>query len=375
MSEFTDAMGAKKGGTKPTGVRTEPIWQGPEVDGVTFSLLSRFLACRERFRLRVVEGLVPRDRFNHRLEFGNLWHVCEESLAAGGTLEPEDREPYVMDDLHLAVEDLSKRYPAEREEIANWAGIVRVMFPLHVEHWVRHPDVAARRPLLSEAVFSVPYRLPSGRTVRLRGKWDSVDLVGGGKRAAVWLQENKTKGRVDERLIARQLTFDLQTMLYVVALDDAKTVMDFEKGERVQAAMETVPFAGVRYNVVKRPGQHRGKRETQADFLRRLEGIVRESPGDFFKRWNVALTADDVARFRRECLDPILEQMCSWWEVVSTGKDPYDHAWRSAAVHWRHPFGVYSPMDEGAESDLDGYLADGSEVGLTRTDDLFPELK
>ncbi len=34
----------------------EPVWKGPEVDGVTQSLLSRYLTCKERFRLLVIEG-------------------------------------------------------------------------------------------------------------------------------------------------------------------------------------------------------------------------------------------------------------------------------------------------------------------------------
>jgi hypothetical protein len=58
-----------------------PLWKGPTEDGVTFSLLSRFLVCRERFRITVIEGLKPAKTFNHRVEYGNLWHVMEEALA------------------------------------------------------------------------------------------------------------------------------------------------------------------------------------------------------------------------------------------------------------------------------------------------------
>ncbi len=58
---------------------TGPLWKGPEVDGITFSLLSRFIACPERFRILVTEGLQPHDEFNHRIEYGNMWHTCEEA--------------------------------------------------------------------------------------------------------------------------------------------------------------------------------------------------------------------------------------------------------------------------------------------------------
>ena len=68
----------------------------------------------------------------------------------------------------------------------------------------------------------------------MRGKWDSVDYIG--KR--VYLQENKTKGDIDEQAIRHNLHFDLQTMLYMTALTEE---------------LEPQKIAGVRYNVIRRP--------------------------------------------------------------------------------------------------------------------------
>ena len=57
-------------------VNADPLWEGPAGTGpnggITFSLLSRFLVCRERFRVHAVLGLRPADDFNHRLEFGSM---------------------------------------------------------------------------------------------------------------------------------------------------------------------------------------------------------------------------------------------------------------------------------------------------------------
>lgn len=145
------------------------VWRGPSEDGITFSLLSRFLVCRERFRYLVVEGLKPADRFNHRLEFGQLWHTCEEALAAGVDWK-----------YHLQVYafNLARRYPMDQGEVHKWYEVCKLQFPIYLDYWRKHPDVTSRQNLLKEQVFDVPYKLPSGRTVRLRGKWDSVDLVG-----------------------------------------------------------------------------------------------------------------------------------------------------------------------------------------------------
>lgn len=365
MSEFSKKM-ESKGAKAPKQVkRTDPVWAGPESDtdngGITFSLLSRFLVCRERFRLCVVEGLKTADTFNHRLEFGNLWHLMEESHATVTALQADNVSAYAK--------QLCRRYPTQQDEISKWYNFCKLMFPIYVEYWSKHPDMTVRKPLLSEQVFKVPYQLPSGRTVYLRGKWDSVDLVGN----AIWLQENKTKSDVNQQKITRQLTFDLQTQIYLVALDESQRIDQFTLSPNSR-------IKGVRYNVIRRPRQYQGKKESQQDFYDRLRCIVEESPDEFFMRWNVEILPADITKFRQQCLDPILEQLCDWWEYVNSLQFLADSLWTGKTksetnrTHWRHPFGVWNILDEGGSSEVDEYLATGSEVGLQRTENLFPEL-
>jgi hypothetical protein len=342
-----------------------PLWSGPggrgSNGGVTFSLLSRFLTCRERFRLYAIEGLRPADVWNHRLGYGELWHTAEQSLAA--------RQPWEKP-LTAFAKELCRRYPTQQEQIDHWHCVCRAQFPIYVRHWQEHPDLREQQPLLQEHVFDISYRLPSDRVIRLRGKWDSVDLVGN----KVWLQENKTKADIRPLELQRQLSFDLQTMLYMVAL------------ERHQDA----PLAGVRYNVVRRPlsggkgtiTRHKGTKnkpeESRAEFYARLAGIIENAPDDFFMRWAVTVTAGDIKRFRDECLDPILEELCRWYDAQRSLRDrghkPFD-SYRVECRHWRHPFGCVNTLDEYGSSDLDSYLESGSMVGLSRTDTLFSELQ
>ena len=56
-----------------------PAWKGPVEDGITFSLLSRWVVCRERFRLQAIEGLKEDEGFVAPIEFGSLWHEAEEA--------------------------------------------------------------------------------------------------------------------------------------------------------------------------------------------------------------------------------------------------------------------------------------------------------
>jgi hypothetical protein len=368
-----------------------PLWAGPcdsgPQGGITFSLLSRFISCRERFRIAVIEGLQPVDAFNHRLAFGSMWHVCEEALAK--EVRVGDRRcdnDGITAALTSFASDLCRLYPMSQEQVDHWYNVVKVTFPLYVEYWAKHPDMIARRPLLSEQSFSVPYRLPSNRIVRLRGKWDSVGLVGEGKGARVILQENKTKGDVREAQLRRQLRFDLQTLLYAVALHQYQSDSFWQRSNK---SWRKIPIGGVRYNVVRRPlsggkgsiVRHKPTKsnpegESKEAFFLRLRDIIAESPQDYFMRWDVGITPSDILRFRRECLDPILEQLCDWWEAMQDCdgnyfRPPTPHGY----VHWRHPFGVFDALNEGGSSDLDEYLETGSTVGLERASTLFPELE
>lgn len=352
----------------PAPSKTGPVWDGPESDGpnggVTFSLLSRFLTCRERFRLYAVEGLQPAETFNHRIEYGNMWHVCEEHVCENSSLWKKKLEEYAR--------GLVKRFPLDREKILHWHRVCFTQYPLYYLHWNRDGKEASRKRqyLFREKVFNVAYPLPSGRVARLRGKWDG--LLQDTLHETLRLQENKTKGDVDEQRIRRQLRFDLQTMLYLTALESSTVYLKVRD--------DTL---GVLYNVVRRPlsgGKHTIVRhkptkanpasESEVAFYERLGGLIRDDPRHYFLRLNVEVTARDREYFRRTCLDPLLENLCDWWETISKHPD----CWSDNRLHWRHPYGVYNPLDDGGFGDLDAHLETGSRVGLRVVNTLFPEL-
>lgn len=382
----------------------EPVWKGPEEDGITQSLLSRFLVCRERFRLLMVEGLKPAEGFNQRLEYGNMWHMCEEVFAASGNpiVSNPVADPPWLRALKKMTKELQLKYRNQQEQVVHWYNVCKTQFPIYIQYWKKHKDVMQRTPLLSEYSFAIPYTLPSGRVVKLRGKFDSVDIVGKGKTAAIWLQENKTKGDVNEIQLKRQLTFDLQTMLYLVALNRFTVLRDGDNSTKISGPNHEwfnsegmsrklpprglpVPIVGVRYNVIKRPlsggagtiRKHQPTKsnprgESDEEFYSRLGGIIEEKADEFFMRWNVEISQEDIETFKTQCLNPHLESLCDWWEWIE--KDPYN-PWREGnVVHYRTPFGMFNPMLEGNVSDLDHYLATGDETGLQRTENLFPEL-
>lgn len=355
------SLAAKVAGVKVPPQRQGLVWKGPLEDGITFSLLSKFLVCRERFRLLVIEGWKTADKFNHLMEYGNMWHVCEENLAAGGDWAKALTE-YGY--------ELIKRYPLRRADVEHWYKMCMAQFPHYVHHWAKHPDVKERTPLMQEETFTIRYVLPSGREVKLRGKYDAVDVIGKGKDAGIYLQENKTKSQVDPTKIGRQVTYDLQSMLYIISLKDKHASMGWAK---------LGPIAGVRYNVVRRPAH-----KSPESMCKKIdEDIIDRRIGEWFGRWRVEISDLDIARFKKETFDPILEQLYDWWETQTLGVerayflqlDRYKQTKFISPCHFRYPYGIYHILNEGGTGDLDVLLNEGSKAGLKQVDTLFPELE
>lgn len=356
IAKKSDSLSSKIKGVK---FKRPPLWKGPYEDGITQSLLSRFLVCRERFRLLVMEGLKPTDGFEHKLEYGNFWHICEEYHANGR----DWKNP-----LFVYCQTLCRKFPTQQEQIDHWYNVCKKQFPIYVEYWKKHqPKGEKVTPLYQEKVFAYPYLLRgTKRTVKLLGKFDSIDLVENGKKKVVWLQENKSKGDIDEYVLQRRLSFDLQTMIYRIAMDQ------FDLPAQI---------AGVRYNVIRRPlsggkgtiRRHQPSKsnpegESKESFYNRLEQYILEEPNYYFMRWNVDISHRDIEVFETSFLQPCLESLCDWWEWIAGGCVGVNR-WS-----WRLPYGVYNPLIEGGSSELDEYLASGSTLGLQRCETLFPEL-
>lgn len=389
--------------TKPTNKNQKPLWGGPTTDGITFSLLNRFIECRERFRLRVVEGLADDEGFQRSMEYGSMWHAAEEGLASQSpsrygsmTSGPNlGNAPQWLKNAQSYRNKLLEQYPDDHDEINHWYSVLKAQFPVYIKQWrARQRNV---KYVLQETTFRVPYVLkdPTTSTVRtviLRGKWDAVLLRG----KSIFLQENKTKGEIDEEGIMATVDQNLQVMFYLIALKAAKDSQVMYLPEY----SHPYNIAGVLYNVVRRPLADRyairqKKSETKKEFYQRLQGVIAEDPDHYFKRWEANITPKDIKAFQRECFDPLLRNLCDWWDSIKddpfnpwetlhfpTERDYYDwkdHGKRNHVVpnrhHWRTPFGIHNSLAGGFRGSYFKYLTKHSMSDLKRISTLYPELE
>lgn len=373
LNKAVKKVAAKRG-------KREPLWKGPYEDGLTQSMINNIMACRERARIEYIEGVQKEDQFEPVMEYGNMWHLCEEKLGANQDWE----EPLLG-----YTRQLQKRYPLQQAQIIHTMRCCQAQFPVYVKYWAKHRDVLKRTPISQEFIFNIPYKLPSGRTVRLRGKWDGLDRIGNGRNAAIFLQENKTKSDVGDEGIKRKLLFDLQTGMYLVSVREYMSIIGLDV---IKKEWGTTVIGGVRYNVVKRPlsggvGSIRKHQPTKAkpkgesddEFYERLGQVFVENHEAYFKRWNVDVSPVDLERFEQRFLQPYLENICDWWEYLrACDFDPWGTFQTTQDLnkyHFQHPYGMFNPMDKGYQGDLDDYVATGRMTGLRRVDTLFTELQ
>lgn len=378
----------------------DPLWDGPEDDGpmggVTQSLISRSLVCSERFRIHTMEGLKPTERWNHKFGYGNMWHECEEAYHAN----PTGRRSKLMtwqDKLRVHVAQEMEKHRHDQEIIEKWYQICKRQFPVYISYWKKQNGKSkVPKSLMQEVSFRVPYKLPSGRVVYLRGKWDNV-YISLLERMSLVLQDHKTKGTVEEDKISSQLQCDLQIMTYLIAL---QTSQENKQYIFEDAKYRKYKIGSVNYNVVRRPlsggkgtiRQHKAKGNKPAETLehfydRLLKDYIEKEPEDYFMRWDASVSEEDIELFAERTLDPALENMCDdfeWWNhCYRNESDPlasFDYSLRKEMFpnhvrrHVLLPFGIYNPVADAGKTDLDNYIMTGEITGLTRSDNLFPEL-
>jgi hypothetical protein len=343
-------------------------------DGITYSAISKFMTCPERFRLAMVEGW-SETGLSAPLEFGSAFHYCLE-MAASGVGEKEI--PRILDEYtQTRIKENRRMTPEQIQEFENLMSMVEAVYQGYVKYWAKEDDPSKKVYISREETFRVQYPLPSGRQITLRGRWDeayrdlseSKDSNGYNR---IWLQENKTKGNIDQDSLQSMLSQDLQSMFYCVTL--ACRFMEVPQG--------------ILYNVIRRPQLRPKKGETIPSFNARVQDDVAARPSWYFMRWKTCLEPGDLENWCLRSLNPLLEIVVKWWDSVKHNPfDPWGEQvdwkvpWteqvlkaRLQNIHYQRPFGVYDSLGSGQRGEFFEYLTRGSSYGLKKRKEVFPEL-
>lgn len=313
-------------------------------DGISYSLLSKWLVCKERMRLYAVEGLVQKSDTDAR-SFGTLFHKL---LELGHTCNHD----YSMVSRQYQTYCKKETWLTQKEQVLIL--LADATYQAYCEKY-RITDLA-KEYIYQEEAFRVPYVLPSGRIVDLRGRWDQVYREG---RRRTFLQENKTKSRIDGVSLAAFLPHNLQTMMYATTF----------------FLREGYELTGVMLNVIRNTSLRQRSKETPNQFAKRLLEDIASRPDFYFHRNYVEFGHGDLKRWQQQYLNPILEDVCDWWESIE--HDPFnpwvDKDGLPNRKHYPRPFGLYDPFAYG-KGDYFDKVTRGSNVGLQKIESPFPEL-
>jgi ATP-dependent helicase/DNAse subunit B len=314
---------------------------------VTYSFLQKFTHCREQARLSFVEGLTQ-DGIVDALDWGTMFHELLQHQAEGNSVQERILRQRL--ERWLARETKFRKFTKDtRSHLQLLMDQVLTVFPYYYTYWKKknghefHSDVVCQ-----ESDFRVPHRLSKpieeqDRQILLRGRFDAVLRING----KLWLMENKTKSFIDEEGIQASLSQDMQTMLYCYAIK-------LQYGEAP---------VGVLYNIIRRPAHRFGKTDTPDSFLERVEQAIKDDPDKYFIRFVVQLGPDDIEAWVQRTLNPLLTQVCLWWDEIKP--NPFN-PWKipNRVHHFQNPEGLYTKF--GRSEFFDYLTRNGSMHGLRR---------
>ena len=307
-------------------------------DGITYSFLSQFHNCRESARLQYVEGWYT-EGLAMPLDFGLAFHDCLEWVASGNS---PDRISQPLSSYQKSKLSNTKLRTDERKQLDMLVGMVKVVFPLYAEYW-KAKD-ADFKYVLQEEAFKVQHKINyygEEKTIPIRGR---IDAAFTRKSDGIFcLQENKTKGKIDEDGIQSALHMDMQTMMYCLAL----------------RYMHGTAPAEVLYNVIRRPGLKQRKKETVDQFLSRVREDIHGRPQWYFMRWRVDFSPGDLDRWVENCFNPIVIQVIRWWDSIAG--NPF--APSKSPEHFTDPEGLFGRYGRSNYFDA---LTKGNYQGLRR---------
>lgn len=281
-------------------------------EGVSSSLLSSWLTCREQFRLGVVEGW--RSYYTPlALAFGTCMHWCLEKAYSEKYPPNAGRCRALIASFETLWNREQPNAPTRQREVQQRVyGLAEAVLPSYFQRWagdflgekypVKNGTPVPVKWLALEKQFSVPYVFPDGMQTWIRGTRDAVLED---KRKDVWVFDSKCRSIINEEDTIDCLPTDLQQMLYLWAYVE-----------------ETKKYpTGTVMNIVRRPGHRQGSEEDLKSFFARVSKEVSNPKkwDHYFIRFAMRVTPKEIDEWKTRVLDPIMADVRGWWE----GRSPH----------------------------------------------------
>ena len=271
------------------------LWKGPLIDGITQSMIGKFVQCPYRFYLYAILGLKDNTPLHDNLIWGDVFHKGLELY-----IESKDLNVSVVGML----EYLDTKYPNAPSTYKTSTRRMLYKFSLSTYNGEWQTEIP----------FKIPITLPSGRTVTMRGKIDALNTTHPDYQLV--LGEHKCKGYIDPARLAKELPHDRQLNIYCY----------LHNIEWVNYDLILIPEA-VKYKPA------RSFNESPQEWMDKLFTGPCGSYGMFpinqqVHQWihnkpTFFLPREGQERYWNETVYPDLERICIWWDYVT--QPGFDH--------------------------------------------------
>jgi len=332
-----------------------PAWKGPLEDGVTQSLLNKFLVCPYRMYLYAILGLEEKRPPEPNLIWGDTGHKGLELLIEKPALS-KDFSQEEWDELDQAIDKHLEQYVPFPST-----------FPHSIKRMLRLYDDSYKLegPLETEVKFQIPYNTLYNR-VTLRGKLDGINRKK--------IVEHKCKGSWDAQQIEAEVPVDLQVHMYI-------------EGWRALNDCDGIPE--VIYDNIRIPDtqfyipQRRMNQKLSNWVEQWYEGA---SSGDYpikAKRhlWlnqKYFLFSDEHhERFMKFNVNPLIDKLCKWWDTVTDPKFDIEDPRCFGSDMYMTPVRHFNPSNtEKFKCEYHSFLTGQLELtDLTPVSSFYPELE
>jgi hypothetical protein len=293
---------------------TISVWKGPYEDGITQSLIGKFLECPYRAYLYLVLGLEEQTELEPNLMWGDTFHKGLELLI---------KEPKCIHE--LTDEDWKSLEGLLREHLDEKFPMAPVTFKYSIPRMLRLYDDSYKEnhQYFTEQKFAVKYN----NGVILRGKLDAI------RSDQEVLVEHKCKGKIDRIQTKAETKDDLQVNLYCMISGARQVIYDIIRVPDTQWRLPT--------------------RRNMQTFEKWVDAwYLREQYDDYpiaVKKplWinQIPITLDESYHqdYIKKTLNPLIDRIERWWEHVNQpGFDPdnpdyYNHIFYKTPIRHFDP--------------------------------------
>lgn len=253
-------------------------------DGISQSLIQKFLSCRQQCRLEYYEGWtkVKQPLF---FKFGTCVHWVLAEIYNEGVEPTKDHiigliRKYERNYFQKNVVDAADQ--KELDEIFMMAELILE------KYFIWHDKDFHHKWMFTERNFEVPF----GDT-KLRGRWDGGWI----ENKRLCLVDHKCLSMIDEEGIADMLPLDMQVLVYCYAALVEFGIMPYE----------------MNYNIVRRPGFRQGKK-TDEEFRQHIICELNKKLNYYFIRIPIRITKDELLFWVEHQLKPIVAEIQRWFD-------------------------------------------------------------